>query len=568
MIFNVSNAAQLQTALASARGGDTISLAAGNYGKVSITSRNYSSAITIKSAVGTTAHFDRLLVEKSSFINFESLDLGSGLAAGEPEYTKLATVENSSNIKMIGVSIHGSIDNNPSNDGIGLFVNKVNGFELTDSNVEQVFRGVLVQQSYNVEVSDTRFDEMRSDGINIAAVRGVTLEGNSFTDFRPVGSDHADAIQFWNVGQPFGSRDIVIKNNVIMNGTGTGPQGIFMNAANGWDYANVLIENNMIYSNDSYHGIHIEGGNNVRIVGNTTLSHQLDRDYMWINVADVHNINISNNLTERLIIGAGVTGLTQSNNQSFWTNPLLKSQIPNLNYPKTVSDLIIPNVGYQAPNGDAGDAPPVPAPPPPTEQLVSVYGTAAPWETLQGSTKNERLYGMPESHAPLGAGTRDKIYGGGGADLFVLGDERGLFYDDKSAVSAGRADHAAILDFGADDKIQLVGALSDYVLTKETINGILGTSIFRDDNRNGKYDALDEYIAHVSGSSTALALNAAHFTFVTNVTSNIDALEAIEQMAVAPMVEEIDTPAIADFTVSNLPAPVSSFTVDYFTALA
>jgi subtilisin family serine protease len=155
------------------------------------------------------------------------------------------------------------------------------------------------------------------------------------------------------------------------------------------------------------------------------------------------------------------------------------------------------------------------APPPaPAPALKTIYGTSAPWETINGTLANEKIYGVPQTGGDPGKGTRDKLYGRGGADVFVLGEaSRGLFYDDDLAGSAGRADHAAILDFGADDKIQLVGKMSDYVLSKETINGVLGTSIFRDDNRNGKYDSLDEYVAHVSGSSAALALTPDHFVF-------------------------------------------------------
>jgi subtilisin family serine protease len=143
----------------------------------------------------------------------------------------------------------------------------------------------------------------------------------------------------------------------------------------------------------------------------------------------------------------------------------------------------------------------------------SIYGTNAPWETIYGTTANERIFGMPQTGGDPGKGTRDKLYGRGGADIFMLGDGRGMFYDDDNASLHGRADHAAILDFGADDKIQMVGQMSDYVLRQETINGILGTSIFRDDNRNGKMDNLDEYIAHVSGSSAALNLTPDHFIF-------------------------------------------------------
>lgn len=518
MIINVSSTVQLQAALASAKGGDTISLAAGNYGTVNIVGRNYSSAITIKSSVGMAAHFDGLFVDKSSFINLESLDLGRPLKTGEPDYTKLATVQNSNNIKMTGVSIHGSLDGNSANDGYGLFLRNVNGFKLMDSNVREVNRGVLAERSYNVEISSTHFNEMRSDGINIAGVVGVTLDGNTFTNFRPVGSDHADAIQFWNVGQPFGSKDIVIKNNVVMNGSGFGPQGIFMNAANGWDYSNVLIQNNMIYSNDSYHGIHVEGARDVRIIGNTALSHQVDRDYMWVNVANIDGLNLSNNVAEHLIIGPGVTGISQSNNQTLRANPLLKALIPNLDHAKVPTDLIVPNAGYQVPIGSGGNPPAPPAPPPPdNEASIPLFGTDKSWETMWGTSANEIIFGVSESGGTIGRGTHDKIYGGGGSDIFALADQRGLFYDDNISTNGGWSDHVSILDFDANDKIQLLGQASDYVLRPSTFNGIYGTSIFRDDDQDGKAGRYDELIAHVAGSEAANTLHVGNLIFVQRI---------------------------------------------------
>nr|WP_254447537.1 right-handed parallel beta-helix repeat-containing protein [Sphingomonas sp. ID1715] len=509
----------MQAALNNARGGDTIQLAGGNYGEVRLSDRNYSSVVTIQSDPSNAAHFDTLFVERSSSIAFSSVDIGRGLKAGEAEYTKIVTVEDSARISFSSSFIHGSLDGNPSNDGIGLYVNRVDGFSIDDSRFEELFRGTLLQQSSSVAVLRNDYREMRSDGIDVAAVRGVQLDGNSFTNFRPVGSDHADAIQFWNVGQPFGSRDIVIKNNVVLNGSGVGPQGIFMNAANGYGYVNVQIENNLIHGNDAFHGIYIEDGSNVKISGNSTLSEQSDVEYMWIQVQDTTGLTLTNNLAERIIVGSKVGLLANSGNQDFWTNPALSSLVPNLNSPLRASDLIIPGVGYQlaTPTPTPTPAPaPAPAPTPtpsPASTPQTLYGTAAPWETLRGSAASETIYGVAATGSNPGKGTRDYLYGGGAADVFVLGDARGLFYDDDLAGSAGRADHALILDFGADDKIQLVGALSDYILNPETINGVLGTSIIRDDNRNGKFDSTDEYVAHVSGSSAALNLTAAAFTF-------------------------------------------------------
>lgn len=521
-VFSVTNSAQLQSALVAARGGDTISLRSGNYGDVNIVGRNYASAVTITSASGADAHFDTLFLKNSSLLTFRGIDMGRGLKPLEPEYTKLVTISNASNIKMDAISIHGSLDNNSANDGIALLVDKVSGFEINNSHIEQAFRGILLQQSSNVKIAGTTFDEMRSDGINVAAVVGVTLDNNYFMNFRPVGSDHADAIQFWNVGQPSGSRDIVITNNVVMNGTGIGPQGIFMNANSGWAYSNVVIKNNLIYGNDAYHGIYVDGGQNVQIAENSTLSRQGDTPFMWIQVTNSNGVDIRDNLTERLIIAGGVTGLTQSNNKTFLTDPALKLLLPNLDHPSSVQDLIVQGIGYHA-----GESAPAGG----TTQVSAIFGTAAPWETVRGTAANETIQGVAKV-GDMGTGTRDTLYGGGGNDIFVLGDARGIFYDDKSPVSGGWGDHALIMDFDKGDKIQLVGKLADYVTRIDVINGVTGTSILRDDNHNGRYDANDEYIAHVSGSTAALALKADDYLFVppASVSTKIEAAPSAAAM--------------------------------------
>lgn len=59
----------------------------------------------------------------------------------------------------------------------------------------------------------------------------------------------------------------------------------------------------------------------------------------------------------------------------------------------------------------------------------------------------------------------DTLTGGGGADLFVLGDTTGFFYGDASTI-AGGVDSAIITDFdAAEDTIQLTGQAADYAVT-------------------------------------------------------------------------------------------------------
>jgi subtilisin family serine protease len=161
-----------------------------------------------------------------------------------------------------------------------------------------------------------------------------------------------------------------------------------------------------------------------------------------------------------------------------------------------------------------GAGTPAPAPAPtPSPSVQTIYGTTAN-DTLSGTASAEKIFGIGSADAKLGTGTRDTVFGGGGADVFVLGDSRGLFYNDNLASSAGRSDSLLIRDFGADDRIQLTGQMSDYIVRSETLGGTAGTSIFQDSNDDGHWDSLDEFVAHVSGSSAPLTLTSDYFVFV------------------------------------------------------
>ena len=133
-----------------------------------------------------------------------------------------------------------------------------------------------------------------------------------------------------------------------------------------------------------------------------------------------------------------------------------------------------------------------------------LWGTTAS-DTLVGGDGNDRLAGVPASGstaAALGQGQIDLLTGGLGADTFVLGDARGVFYDDRRNNNLGSADYARITDFrSGEDKLQLRNA--NYFTTVS--NGV--TSIYWDRNANNRFDTTgnnrDELIAMVTGSVTS-----------------------------------------------------------------
>lgn len=121
-----------------------------------------------------------------------------------------------------------------------------------------------------------------------------------------------------------------------------------------------------------------------------------------------------------------------------------------------------------------------------------LFGTSSS-DTIMGTNFADVLSGVPAGGLDPGRGTVDLIYGRAGDDVFVLGDARGVFYDDGDASSAGRDDYAIIADFASGDKIQL--AKGDYFLVTTTLNGVSGTGIYHD--TNGRFDGNDELVGIV-----------------------------------------------------------------------
>jgi hypothetical protein len=350
-------------------GGDRIVVADGSYGRLSISNRNYDAAVTIVAAnPGTGAHFDGLSISGSSNLTLVGFDVGRALNAGEPNYTQLNTVANSTNVKLSQMTIHGSVDGDPTNDGMGLMVRTSSGFSIADSTLTDLYRGIVVQGSTNTTIQDNAITRMQSDGIISIANDGLSIQGNQISDFRPVLGDHADAIQFWNTGQTRGQSNITIKDNVMFQSyfsgvESTGVQGIFISDPLSYGYKNILIQNNVLYTNDAYHGIFVNGATGVQVLGNTVVSDPNDAKMFWIDVLDSTDVAIQNNVTDR-IITSNLTNFFQDGNTDFLVNPSARAGLPNLANPGSFHDLITAGVGYQTPIA------------PPASPVSSAVGTA------------------------------------------------------------------------------------------------------------------------------------------------------------------------------------------------
>ncbi|MGF1521374.1 MAG: DUF4347 domain-containing protein [Leptolyngbyaceae cyanobacterium] len=135
----------------------------------------------------------------------------------------------------------------------------------------------------------------------------------------------------------------------------------------------------------------------------------------------------------------------------------------------------------------------------------SLFGEAGD-DILEGGTGNDALFGASgidmltgvDPNIGRGQGEIDVLTGGADSDRLVLGDQRGVFYDDSNVTYRGFSDYARIVGLASQDTIQLAGTLSDYSLIgNTTVNGQAGTGIFW----LGDGSATGEFIALVQGTN-------------------------------------------------------------------
>lgn len=565
-VVSIANQAQLVAALSKAVGGETFVLAPGNYGSVVFNGRNFGSQVTIQSQSPGLAKMTEIKILDSSNITFKGLDVGRAMAPVEQDFGKMVSVYSSRNVTLDGVTLHGSLDNNPKNDGWGLYVTDSSGFNITNSNLTELSRGMVIQRSSGINVAANHFSNMRSDGSNFAAVDTVTIKDNHFTNFHPAVGDHPDAIQFWTTGQAKGSANITITGNQIIQGSGAALQGIFMRDEVGTlPFKNVKIDNNLIYGSDAWHGISVFHGQSVAVTNNTVVSRSDDHPIYWIRVEETAGAVIQKNVADQVFADAGNTSKTVSGNLILSGDAAATHKVPNLNKgaATTVADLIVSGHGYHSGGTVTAPTEPVkpiepttpPAAKPPAIVGKTFYGTAGS-ESVNGTSASDTIYGVAATGANPGRGSFDRLIGRGGNDLFVLGDHRGAFYDDNNKANAGRADYAQILDFKAGDRIQLAGTLTDYVFRSEKVLGHNGTSIFKDTNGNHKWDALDEMIGHVA----KVSLSTSALTFVPGPATQTTSPAPAPTIKPAPTIQAEAVPdgtsGHAHAVVSAAPAPV------------
>ncbi|WP_210527929.1 right-handed parallel beta-helix repeat-containing protein [Rubellimicrobium arenae] len=290
--ITVGTAKELQAALAASTGGETILLRAGDYGTLNIgertpITRNYASTVTIRSAdPAHKASFSGLALSNVQKLAFDGVVFDYHFKSGDHVFARPFSLFGSRDVAIRNSIFDGDVATGVSAGaeghatGIGLSVRGSTGITIETSEFSGFHRAVVVSRSGGVLVRGNDVHDIRSDGMDFAEVHDVTIEGNRLHDFRaaPGVGDHRDMIQFWTSGTTSGSRDVVIRDNLLDVGDGAPTQSIFMRnervdrgqAGEEMFYRNILIENNTI-TNGHAHGILVGEAANLTIRNNSVL---------------------------------------------------------------------------------------------------------------------------------------------------------------------------------------------------------------------------------------------------------------------------------------------------------
>lgn len=352
-IFNVTNQAELLSALARASGGDEIRLAGGDYGNLSAQGSSSTGALQFSAAVkitsadpGNPAVFTGVDLRGAKNVTFEDVTFDYRFEAGDQIYGKPFNFTTCQGITVKDCHIEGDVAQgvSPSDDGygyaIGLSFTGCSGARVEGCEIEGFHRGLSVRESNAVVVAGNDVHDIRSDGMNFAEVAGVVIENNALHNFRasPNSGDHCDMIQFWTAGTDSPSRDIIIRGNQLDIGDGSATQSIFMRnelvdtgaAGTAMYYQNVLIENNVIV-NGHLHGITVGETAGLTIRANTLLHADGGAMDGADGTVEIPAINLATRSTG-VVIASNVTGaLSGFSGQAGWQvvgNLLVQDQNP------------------------------------------------------------------------------------------------------------------------------------------------------------------------------------------------------------------------------------------------
>jgi len=532
-IIDVTNAAQLASALGKAVGGDVIRLAAGDYGDLSIKAKAYDTPLTIISAdAGRPAVFNTVAISGSDGITFKDVNVDLEPTLTTVTFSSVVKITNSSDIKFIGGEVNSGAAISgvlPTADelisgGNVIGLPTARGFTIADSSavtieavdIHSAFRGIVLAHTSDVTLRNNDIHDLRTSHIVGGDNDRLTIEGNHLSDSHPWNSgsgDHADFIHLWTDLDEGGvNTGIRIVNNVIDQGDGHPILGIYLddNGAN-IGFSNATIKGNLVL-NGNGQGMRLENVFNSIVSDNTLLQTSgTFKNAPGIKLAGgSHDLQVTGNIAAYVVDSADLASNILSGNfvVQQWEpdgDGYYDADIVDLlgSFTTTLAarSYFLDNLGDIVGTTDTG---------------LKLIAASSADTLLTGGDWNDTLVGRDGNDTLQGGGGDDYLVGGGGDDLLRGGIGADKFIFNKSYATTGGLDSIAAFSRSdgdrisvhsidansrttADDDFQFIGTATFHKMAGELRYEIRGFDAYVQGDSNG--DGLADFEVRVVGGS-------------------------------------------------------------------
>jgi parallel beta-helix repeat protein len=270
-VLTVSTLAQLNAALAVAKPGARIELAAGDYGDLVLQNRSFSSAVTIAAKdPANPPTFGSVSLWKVTNLTFDTVEIDFRPTATTVDWSSALRTDFCSGITLRnsvvegGVSVAGISPDAPAGTqgasgilgypiGVGLTFNNSSNILVENNTITEFGAGIRFGNASNIRILDNEVSDFRKVAVGGNATN-VRIEDNYFHDANPWklggAGDHSDFIHLWTTSTQVGpSANITIADNHLSQGGGPPIIGIYLDDnTNNKGFQTVLVENNVIHS--------------------------------------------------------------------------------------------------------------------------------------------------------------------------------------------------------------------------------------------------------------------------------------------------------------------------------
>jgi hypothetical protein len=289
----------LQRELTSARPGQTLRLAPGVYIRLVLNGRAVADGVTIESANrDNPARIGQVDIGRVRGLTLRGVMVEGALAPADA--TALISIRQANDVTIEDVGLIGSPEGMAPRMINGIFLQGVKDVRLERNQVRRLRFGFAYLASRGLSIRHNEICDMATDGMRGGGTDDLLIEGNIIGGFAPRPGAHPDGVQVWTVNQKAPTRNIVIRDNLVVRDGGNVVQGIFVrDNTMSFPFEGLQITGNLIVGG-MYNGIAVQGGRDVTITDNHVVAYSDMKS--WIRVQGAQQLTLTGNSASQLLL--------------------------------------------------------------------------------------------------------------------------------------------------------------------------------------------------------------------------------------------------------------------------